>query len=160
MSLPTFGWGKRTVVSVVLKCNHPRCLTCPLLKQGQSNYAFTSTKDKRRTHVPLNCKSKNLIYGLIYRYYPLNTKTKYLRVQNSPKCELNRPGLTRRSVKGMYTKLCFATFWLLRYWWSIMHMLLTHTGWAGCDDHSHRQNEECIKSFTNSTPRKHCGIQY
>ena len=43
----------------VSKCNHPRCLTCPFLKQGQ---AFTSTKEKLRTHNPSNNKSKNLIY--------------------------------------------------------------------------------------------------
>ena len=35
---------------------------CPFLKQGQANYTFTSTKEKRRIHDPLNCKSKNLIY--------------------------------------------------------------------------------------------------
>ena len=40
-----------------------KCLTCPFLKQGQANYTFTSTKEKRRCiHDPLNCKSKNLIY--------------------------------------------------------------------------------------------------
>ena len=159
MPLPTFGWGKRSVVSVVLKSNHPRCLTCPFLKQGQSNYPFTSTKEKRRTHDPLNCKSKNLIYGLIYRYYPLNTKTKYLRVQNSPKCQFNRPGLTRRSVKGMYTKLCFATFWSPLLMICNVYVIDTHwLGWLWWS--LTPQNEECIKSFTNSTPRKHCGIQY
>ena len=28
------------------KCNHPRCLTRPFLKQGQANYTFTSIKEK------------------------------------------------------------------------------------------------------------------
>ena len=46
----------------VSKCNHPRCLTCPFLKQGQANYNFTSTKEKLRIHDPSNNKSKNLIY--------------------------------------------------------------------------------------------------
>ena len=46
----------------VSKCNHPRCLTCPFLKEGQAHYTFTSTKEKQRIHDPLNCKSKNLIY--------------------------------------------------------------------------------------------------
>ena len=46
----------------VSKCYHPRCLTCPFLKEGQTNYTFTSTKEKGRIHVPLNCKSKNLIH--------------------------------------------------------------------------------------------------
>ena len=46
----------------VSKCNHPRCLTSPFLKHGQANFTFTSTKEKRRIHDPLNCKSKNLIY--------------------------------------------------------------------------------------------------
>ena len=32
------------------------------LIQGQANYTFTSTKEKRRIHDPLNCKSKNLGY--------------------------------------------------------------------------------------------------
>ena len=45
----------------VSKCNHPRCLTCPFLKQGQANYTFTSTKEKRRIHDHLNCKSKTLL---------------------------------------------------------------------------------------------------
>ena len=44
------------------KCNHPRCLTRPFLKQGQANYTFTSTKEKRCIHGPLNCKSKDLNY--------------------------------------------------------------------------------------------------
>ena len=51
----------------VSKCNHPRCLTCPFLKEGQANYTFTSTKEKRRIHDPLNCKSKNLIYPIEYK---------------------------------------------------------------------------------------------
>ena len=46
----------------VSKCNHPCCLICPFLKQGQANYTFTSTKEEWRIHYPLNCKSKNLIY--------------------------------------------------------------------------------------------------
>ena len=46
----------------VSKCRHPRCLTCPFLKEGQANYTFTSTKEKRRIIDPLTCKSKNLIY--------------------------------------------------------------------------------------------------
>ena len=46
----------------VSKCNHPRCPNCPFLKQGQANYTFTSTKEKRRIHDPLNNKSKSLIY--------------------------------------------------------------------------------------------------
>ena len=41
----------------VSKCNHPRCLTSPFLKHGQANFTFTSTKEKRRIHDPLNCKS-------------------------------------------------------------------------------------------------------
>ncbi|CAH3022645.1 unnamed protein product, partial [Porites evermanni] len=45
----------------VSKCNHPCCLTCPFLKQGQINYSFTSTEEKRYIHDPLNCKSKNLL---------------------------------------------------------------------------------------------------
>ena len=44
------------------KCNHPRCLTRPFLKQGQANYTFTSIKEKRCIHGALNCKSKDLIY--------------------------------------------------------------------------------------------------
>ena len=32
------------------------------LIQGQANYTFTSTKEKRRIPDPLNCKSKNLSY--------------------------------------------------------------------------------------------------
>ena len=33
-----------------------------ILKQGQANYSYTSTKKKRRIHDPLNCRSKNLTY--------------------------------------------------------------------------------------------------
>ena len=37
----------------------PYC--CPFLKQGLSSYTFSSIKEKRRMHDPLNCKSRNLI---------------------------------------------------------------------------------------------------
>ena len=65
-SEPTFRYKmslrKKKTSPDVSKCNHPRCLTCPFLKQGQANYTFTSTEEKRPIHDPLNCKSKNLIY--------------------------------------------------------------------------------------------------
>ena len=46
----------------VYKCNHPRCLTCPFLQEGQTKYTFSATKEERRINDNLNCKSKNLIY--------------------------------------------------------------------------------------------------
>ena len=46
----------------VYKCNHPRCLTCPVLQQGQTNYIFTATSEQRKIIDHLSCKSKNLIY--------------------------------------------------------------------------------------------------
>ena len=46
----------------IYKCNHPRCLTCPFLQEGQTKYTFSATKEERRINDNLNCKSKNLIY--------------------------------------------------------------------------------------------------
>ena len=44
------------------KCNHPRCLTCPFLQEGQTKYIFFATKEERHINDNLNGKSKNLIY--------------------------------------------------------------------------------------------------
>ena len=46
----------------IYKCNHPRCLTCPFLQEGQAKYTFSATKEERCINDNLNCKSKNLIY--------------------------------------------------------------------------------------------------
>ena len=46
----------------VYKCNHPRCLTCPVLQQGQTNYIFTAISEQRKIIDHLSCKSKNFIY--------------------------------------------------------------------------------------------------
>ena len=46
----------------VYKCNHPRCLTCSFLQEGQTNYIFTATNEQRKIIDHLSCKSKNLIY--------------------------------------------------------------------------------------------------
>ena len=46
----------------IYKCNHPRCLTCPFLQEGQTKYTFSATKEERRINDNLNCKFKNLIY--------------------------------------------------------------------------------------------------
>ena len=46
----------------VYKCNHPRCLTFPFLQEGQTNYIFTATNERRKIIDELSCKSKNLIY--------------------------------------------------------------------------------------------------
>ena len=48
--------------SGIYKCNHPRCLTCPFLQEGQNKYTFSATKKERHINDTLNCKSKNLIY--------------------------------------------------------------------------------------------------
>ena len=48
--------------SGIYKCNHPRCLTCPFLQEGQNKYTFSATKEERHINDTLNCKSKNLIY--------------------------------------------------------------------------------------------------
>ena len=50
----------------VYKCNHPRCLTCPFLQEGQTNYIFTTTNEQRKIIDHLSCKSKNLIYLIQY----------------------------------------------------------------------------------------------
>ena len=46
----------------VFKCNHPRCLTCHFLQEGETNYIFTAAKEQRKITDHLSCKSKNLIY--------------------------------------------------------------------------------------------------
>ena len=46
----------------VYKCNHPLCLTCPFLQEGQKNYMFTATNEQKRIIDHLSCKSKYLIY--------------------------------------------------------------------------------------------------
>ena len=42
----------------IYKCNHPRCLTCPFLQEGQTKYTFSATKRERCINDNLNCKSK------------------------------------------------------------------------------------------------------
>ena len=44
------------------KCNHPRCLTCPFLQEGQTNYIFFNTNETRKITDFISCNSKNLIY--------------------------------------------------------------------------------------------------
>ena len=44
----------------VYKCNHPRCLSCPFLQEGQTNYIFTPTNEQRKLIDHLFCKSKNV----------------------------------------------------------------------------------------------------
>ena len=44
----------------VYKCNHPRCLSCPFLREGQTNYIFTPTNEQRKLIDHLFCKSKNV----------------------------------------------------------------------------------------------------
>ena len=44
------------------KCNHPRCLTCPFLQEGQTNYIFFNTNESRKITDYISCNSKNLIY--------------------------------------------------------------------------------------------------
>ena len=44
------------------KCNHPRCLTCSFLQEGQTSYTFFTTKETREITNYISCHSKNLIY--------------------------------------------------------------------------------------------------
>ena len=44
------------------KCNHPRCLTCSFLQEGQTSYTFFTTKETREISNCISCHSKNLIY--------------------------------------------------------------------------------------------------
>ena len=46
----------------ILKCNHPRCLTCSFLQEGQTSYTFFTTKETREITNYISCHSKNLIY--------------------------------------------------------------------------------------------------
>ncbi|XP_078374399.1 uncharacterized protein LOC144657936 [Oculina patagonica] len=46
----------------VHKCNHPRCLTCSFLQEGQTNYTFFNTNETRKITDSISCRSKNLIY--------------------------------------------------------------------------------------------------
>ena len=46
----------------VYKCNHPRCLSCPFLQEGQTNYIFTPTNEQRKLIDHLFCKSKKCFY--------------------------------------------------------------------------------------------------
>ena len=46
----------------VFKCNHPRCLTCHFLQEGETNYIFTAANEQGKITDHLSCKSKNLIY--------------------------------------------------------------------------------------------------
>ena len=46
----------------IKKCNHPRCLTCSFLREGQTNYTFFTTKEARKITDSISCHSKNLIY--------------------------------------------------------------------------------------------------
>ena len=34
--------------AVVYKCNHSRCLACPFLREGQTNYIFTAANELRK----------------------------------------------------------------------------------------------------------------
>ena len=34
----------------IYKCNHPRCLTCTFLQEGQTKYTFSATKEERRIY--------------------------------------------------------------------------------------------------------------
>ena len=38
----------------IYKCNHPRCLTCPFLQEGQAKYTFSATKEERCINDNLN----------------------------------------------------------------------------------------------------------
>ena len=44
------------------KCNHPRCLTCSFLQEGQTSYTFFTTKETREITNYISCHSKHLIY--------------------------------------------------------------------------------------------------
>ena len=46
----------------IKKCNHPRCLTCSFLQEGQTNYTFFTTNEARKITDSISCHSKNLIY--------------------------------------------------------------------------------------------------
>ena len=46
----------------IKKCNHPRCLTCSFLREGQTNYTFLTTNEARKITDSISCHSKNLIY--------------------------------------------------------------------------------------------------
>ena len=46
----------------IKKCNHPRCLTCSFLREGQRNYTFCTTNEARKITDSISCNSKNLIY--------------------------------------------------------------------------------------------------
>ena len=46
----------------IKKCNHPRCLTCSFLREGQTNYTFFTTNEARKITDSTPCHSKNLIY--------------------------------------------------------------------------------------------------
>ena len=47
----------------IKKCNHPRCLTCSFLREGQTNYTFFTTNEARKITDSISCRSKNLIAG-------------------------------------------------------------------------------------------------
>ena len=59
----------------VYKCNHPRCLTCPFLQEGQTNYIFTATNEQRKIIDQLSCKLRNLIYLLQCNKLNVNAST-------------------------------------------------------------------------------------
>ena len=51
------------------KCNHPRCLTCSFLQEGQTNYIFFNTNESRKITDYISCNSKNLIYLIQCKRY-------------------------------------------------------------------------------------------
>ena len=53
----------------VYKCNHPSCLTCPFLQEGQTNYIFTATNEQMllkqtTTQNPFLSMQKFYLYSL------------------------------------------------------------------------------------------------
>ena len=49
-----------------IRCNHPRCLTCSFLREGQTNYTFFTTNEARKITDSISCHSKNLIYMILF----------------------------------------------------------------------------------------------
>ena len=67
------------------KCNHPRCLTCSFLQEGQTSFTIFTTKETREITNYISCHSKNLIYLI-----------------QCKKCHCQYIGETKRQLNGRF----------------------------------------------------------
>ena len=66
------------------KCNHPRCLTCSFLQEGQTNYTFFNTNESRKISDYISCNSKNA-------YEPSHVTQHYSHKNRKPQKQTEHP---------------------------------------------------------------------